>query len=62
MLHRSFGWNDFGEDEKKRVKNRRENRLERCLAERGRRREKWWSPTVLSLNSPKLNFFKMRRK
>ena len=57
-----FGWVDFREDGKKRVKNRRENRWKGCLDERGRGREKWWGSAIFSLGLPQFNLSKMGRK
>ena len=36
-----FGWDDFKEDEKRGVKNKRENWLDRYLVWKGKEREKW---------------------
>ena len=57
-----FGWVDFREDGKKRVENRRENRWEGYLDERGRGREKWWGPAIFSLGPPQFNLSKIGRK
>ena len=44
------------------MENSRENEWEGCLVEKGSGREKWWSPTVFSLNPPKFNLSKIGRK
>ena len=57
-----FSINDFKEEGKNRIENKRENGHEWCLVERGEWERNWWAPAIFPPGPPKLSLSNLERK